>query len=302
MNITTDQIGRFLKTQFKSGDVVIKLIFINLAIYLSMKLISLTEWLLRLVDGPVSGFIREWLYLPTQAKELLIKPYTVLSYQFFHDGLLHIFVNVLMLFFFGKMIITQKGFKQVLPIYIMGGVFGGLVFVAFSTLNIIPMMDIPMGGASASIMALMGAVAFLQPNYTIKFFLVFDLKLKWLVAGFALLNLLSIGNPEGAGPGIIHLAGLGFGLGMMFLESKGFSLSKPFNQGVNFILAMFNRKPKPRVSFVNTSEVNEEVTRPTKNLAKQEKIDAILDKISSDGYESLTKAEKDFLFQASKMD
>ncbi len=300
MNITTDQVIRFLKDQFKTGDVVVKLIFIQLFIYISLKLVGFVEWVLKLDQHPIQGFISEWLFLPSSAKELLIKPYTLLSYQFIHDSFWHVLVNVMLLFFFGKMIVSLQGFKKVLPIYILGGFFGGLVFVLFHSLELVPMMSTPMLGASASIMALMGAAAFLQPDYTVKFFLIFDVKLKWLVAGFGLLNLLGLSNAEGAGPGIIHVAGLIFGLAIVFLETKGIQLSKPFNMMVNSILSLFNPKPKPRVTFVNPNPVKKKKDSSTAGVKAQDKIDAILDKISSDGYDSLSKAEKDFLFQASK--
>lgn len=300
MNITSDQASRFLKDQFKSGDIVIKLIFINLAIYVFLKIVAFLEWILQLSEHPIQSFVSEWFYLPTSGKSLLLKFYTLISYQFIHDSFWHILVNVMLLFFFGKMILNLKGFKQVLPIYLLGGIFGGLVLVLMNSLSLLPMLQTPIGGASASIMALMGAVAFLQPDYPLKFFLLFDVKLKWLVLGFAVMNLLSMSNTEGAGPGIIHLAGLSFGIGVMYLESKGIQLSKPFNKVVNALLSLFNRKPKARVTFVNPNKVEKQEKPTREDDYKQEKIDAILDKISANGYDSLSKAEKDFLFQASK--
>lgn len=102
MNITAAQIFEFLKRQFKTGDVVIKLIFVNLGVYLSLKIIGLTEWLLRLENSPIQTFISEWFYLPPHAQALLLKPYTLLTYQFIHDSFWHLLVNILMLFFLGR--------------------------------------------------------------------------------------------------------------------------------------------------------------------------------------------------------
>ena len=296
MNITTDQVNHFLKNQFRSGDIVVKLIFVNIGIYLLLKIIAILEWLLKLSNQPLLNFFNEWLFLPAKASEFLYQPYTLISYQFIHDSFWHLLVNVMLLFFFGKMLISIKGFKQVLPIYFLGGIFGGIVFVLFHSLELVPVMGSPISGASASIMALMGAVAFLRPDYPVKFFLVFDVKLKWLALGFAVLNLLNLGNIEGAGPGLIHLAGIAFGVGMMYLDSINISLSKPFNNTVNMLLALFNKKPQPRVTFVNPNPVK----KGNSQKNKQKKIDEILDKISTDGYASLSKSEKDFLFQASK--
>ena len=160
------------------------------------------------------------------------------------------------------------------------------------------MLDQPMIGASASIMALMGATAFLMPNYILKFFLIFDLKLKWLVLGFAALNTLSAFSPEGSGPAIIHLGGLLFGLLFMLLLKQGIDLSKPFNRFANFFLALFNKKPKPRVSFVNPNKRDSNISKSV--VMNQDSLNEILDKISQNGYESLSKEEKDYLFKASK--
>lgn len=300
MNIPTAQVRRFLLQQIKTGDIVVQLILINIAIYLGLKIIQLVEWILRLSESPISLFIQKWFFLPSSFNELLIKPYTLLSYMFFHVGFLHLLVNVFMLYFFGKMIISLRGFKQVLPIYVMGGLIGGLFYVLFNHFNIVPMIDTPMSGASASIMALMGAVTLIQPNFPLKFFLLFDVKLKWLMLAFAFLNILGLSNPEGAGPGIIHVGGMLFGFAYVYLESQQIHISKPFNQLVNRLVALFNKRPQPKVSFVNKEKVSSGPSPNPQDTNNQEQIDAILDKISANGYESLSREEKDFLFKASK--
>ncbi len=297
MDINRHQVQAFLKGQFKQGDLITKLILINIAVYLVFKIIDLVEWVFRIPNDAISTFISNWFYLPNQIKPFLLKFYTLLTYQFIHDQFWHILVNVLMLFFFGKLLLAKLGFKKFLPLYLLGGFFGGLLFVLISSSGLLPMLDQPMIGASASIMALMGAAAFMMPDYTLKFFLMFDVKLKWLVAGFAFLNLLSVFSPEGAGSGIIHLGGLAFGVSFMYLLDKGLDITKPFNRMVDRLLAFFNPKPKPRVTFVNNN--------PPKSKSKpkdfsQEDLDAILDKISLNGYDSLSKAEKEYLFNYSK--
>lgn len=300
MNISTDQVRRFLLQQIKSGDIVIQLILVNIAIYLGLQLIAFIEWMLRLSEAPISLFIQNWFFLPASFNDLLITPYTLLTYMFFHASFLHLLVNVFMLYFFGKMIISLRGFKQVLPLYVLGGVFGGIFYVFFNHFKLVPMIDTPIAGASASIMALMAAVTLIQPNFPLKFFLLFDVKLKWLMFAFALLNILGLSNAEGAGPGIIHIGGMLWGFIFMYLESRQISVSKPFNGLVNRLLALFNKRPQPKVSFINKEKVTPSPKAKTNADDSQEKIDAILDKISANGYESLSREEKDFLFKASK--
>jgi membrane associated rhomboid family serine protease len=297
MTISKEQALAYVKSQFKEGDLIIKIILLNITIYLGLKLIAFIEWVFRLGFTPISGFITNWLYLPFNFQEALVKPYTLISYQFIHDDFFHLFINLILLFFFGKLLLKIIGLRKFLPLYILGGVFGGILFVFFSTTNFLPVAQKPMIGASASLMALMGASAFLLPNYILKFFFVFDVKLKWLVLAFGILNLMSVFSPESAGAGIVHVSGLLFGLGFMYLGSLGYDIALPFNKGLDYLLSLFNRKPKPKVSYVNP---NPSVKKTAKSINQQEAIDAILDKIAANGYESLTKEEKDFLFKASK--
>ena len=298
MDITKEQVLAFLKSQYKVGDVVIKIIMANLGIYLSLKLIHFVEWVFRLPKFPISTFINKWFYLSFDYKTVLSKFYTLFSYQFIHDDFLHLIINLLLLYFFGKLLLQLIGLRKFLPLYLLGGLFGGVLFVILSSTQFLPITAKPMIGASASIMALMGATAFLLPDYNLKFFLVFDVKLKWLVLGFGILNLVSIFSPEGAGTGIVHVAGLIFGLGYMYLDSKGIAIAEPFNKALDYVLSLFNKKPKVKVTYVNPNKSKREKTQESKT--HQVHIDAILDKISSNGYESLNKEEKDFLFKASK--
>lgn len=298
MTITKEQILSFLKSQYREGDVVIKLIMVNIAVYLGLMFVHFLEWVFRISNLPISSFIGKWFYLSPNYKEVLFKVYTLISYQFIHDDFLHLFINLILLFFFGKLLLKIIGLRKFLPLYFLGGIFGGILFVFFSSIQLIPITLKPMIGASASLMALMGASAFLLPNYPLKFFLVFDVKLKWLVLGFGLLNLLSIFSPEGAGTGIVHVGGLIFGVGYMYLDANSYDIAKPFNAFVDFVLSLFNRKPKPKVSYVNPNKNFKKEKSITKD--QQVQVDAILDKISSNGYDSLSKEEKDFLFKASK--
>lgn len=296
MTVSKEQVLYFLKSQYREGDVVVKIILLNLGIYLGLKIIHLIEWVFRLVNEPITSFLSSWFYLSFDYKQVGLKFYTLISYQFIHDDFLHLFINLILLFFFGKLLLKLIGLRKFLPLYLLGGVFGGLLFVGLSSIPFVSVTAKPMIGASASLMALMGASAFLMPDYILKFFFVFDVKLKWLVLGFGLLNLLSILSPDGAGTGIVHVGGLIFGLGFTYLGSKGIDLSAPFNKSADYLLSLFNGKPKPKVSYVNP---NKTIRKEKPSKTQQIQVDAILDKIAVNGYESLSKEEKDFLFKAS---
>lgn len=295
MQPTKEQIWHYLKQQFKEGDVIIKLIYINVALYLSYSLIKVLEFLLRLNSHFISGFFENWLAIPANFTGSALKIYTLFTYQFIHFDFLHLFINVLMLFFFGKLLLQYIGFKKVLPLYLLGGIVGGVVFATIKFFSIIDVSFMPVVGASASVMALMGALGMIAPNYNVKFFFV-DIKLKWVLLGFAIINFLSISNPNGAASGILHLAGLGFGYAYIYLDKEGVSLYKSVNKIINSIMSWFNKAPQPKVSFVNKNKSEYTSSEKPKN---QKQIDAILKKVSEHGYESLSKQEKELLFNSS---
>ncbi len=297
MQFNKEQIIHFIKNQFKNGDLIIKLIFANIGFYLAFSVIRIFQFLFRLESKPISSFIENYLSLPNQANELWLKWYTLFTYQFLHFELLHVFFNMLLLYFFGKMLLPFIGIKRIFPLYVLGGFFGAIVFVTFSVLNLVPVLNIPMVGASASVMALMGAATLYLPNYVLKFFMIFDVKLKWMTLAFAVLNLLNLLSPEGAGTGLVHLAGLAFGFAFIYFYKKGVDLSKPFNKIADQIVSIFNKKPKMKVTYVNKDKRR---NNKRNSNVDQTKVDAILDKISQEGgYNNLTKAEKDYLFKAS---
>lgn len=295
INMTKDEILHYLKQQFKQGDVVIKLIYINIALFLSYSVVRVFEFVFRIKSNIISSFFENWLALPADIAQLKYKFYTLFTYQFVHFDFFHVLINVMMLFFLGKLLLQYIGFKKVLPLYLLGGLVGGVVFVLIKFANIIAVSYMPVVGASASIMALMGALGTIVPNYNIKFFFA-DIKLKWLLLGFATLNFLSISSPNGAASGILHLAGLGFGYAYIYLDKEGVSLYKPVNKLINKIMSWFNKAPQPKVSFINKEKISKQAKETPK---AQDQMDKILQKIAEHGYDSLTKHEKELLFSSS---
>lgn len=208
-------------------------------------------------------------------------PWTIISHLFSHFGFLHLLFNLLFLWVVGSLFENFFGKKWVILTYILGGIFGNLIHVL--------VMNEDVYGASASIMALFVAAAFHQPKLTIMLFGVINIPIYVLAILFVVIDFLGLGLDDQKA----HLAHLGGALfGLIFSIGKN-NLIPRLDFGIPR-KDQFFRKKQVKKRYKSDEEFNEE------KVLNQKKIDQILDKISSSGYESLTKKEKDFLFKQGK--
>lgn len=294
--------------QIKKRDIVIVLIAINVVLFLLGGFINLIGLPFGFSGETklASSFSEAWLYVPSNYLDFLKKPYTIISYQFLHYGVFHILSNMVILYYFGNMFIQLTHKKKLLSLYIYGGFFGALVFIlAYSFNPVLAASSYTLVGASGSVMAILAAVATLIPNREVPLFGKWQVKFKWIAFFFVFINIISLSSPSAAG-NYAHLGGLLFGYLFIIASKNGTDLSKSFNSVFDYIVGLFSFSKKPKVTYVNDRFKNKKVFKPNKNTPakkdkeNQEKVDAILDKISQSGYDKLSKAEKDFLFKNSK--
>ncbi|WP_025145274.1 rhomboid family protein [Pedobacter jeongneungensis] len=271
---------------FQSGNPVFFYIGINVLLFLIIAVIGVFSWLSGKGDL-ISPLVREYVGLPASISKLPERFYTVFTYMFIHDGILHILFNMLGLYWFGSIFMNFLKSKQFHFVYLAGGLFGGLFAVA--VLNIFPvyaggLAGVTIVGASAAVMAIIFAAATLVPNYTIMLFIFGEVKIKWIAIVYFVLDFLAIGSVN-AGGSLAHIGGAL--LGFVFIKRL---------QSGNDWSKLFERKPKLKVVR------NEKpVKKPEfKGGVSQQEIDAILDKISTSGYDKLSAVEKEKLFKASK--
>jgi hypothetical protein len=211
--------------------------------------------------------------------------------MFLHVAFLHILFNMLWLYWFGDMFVLYLGDQKILPVYIIGGLSGALVYIlVYNLLPVFkPQVDSTlMLGASASVLAIVFAVATINPDHEVGLLLLGPVKIKYIALGSLLLDIINI--PYGnAGGYIAHAGGALSGFLYVSALRGGIRIGNPLN--------LFKRKPKVKVSYKNTGPSAQATTR-SKN--EQDRVDEILDKIARSGYDSLTKEEKDFLFNYSK--
>lgn len=271
---------------FQSGNPLFFYIGINVMLFLITAIIGVIVFLGR-IPIDFDAWIREYVGLPASISKLPERFYTIFTYMFIHDGILHILFNMLGLFWFGNIFMNFLKSRQFHFVYLAGGLFGGLFAIA--ALNIFPvyaggLSGVTIVGASAAVMAIIFAAATLVPNYTIMLLFFGEVKIKWIAIIYFVLDFIAIGSVN-AGGSLAHIGG----------ALLGFTFIKSLQSGRDWS-KLFERKPKLKVVR------NEKpVKKPEfKGGVSQQEIDAILDKISTSGYDKLTAVEKEKLFKASK--
>lgn len=283
MNIIDD-----IKFQYKIGGIANKMIYWNVGIFL-LSIIFFYQFKVGSFNYP------NWLAISSDPNTLLTKPWTLLTYAFFHYGFLHLFFNMMVLNFSSRLFLTFFTQKQYLGLYLLSAIFAGLCFViSFYFLK----QSSTMVGASAAIMALLVATTTYQPLMELRLLLIGYVKLWHVTAVILLLDLLQI-QIDNTGGHIAHLSGALFGFLYIKLLQNGTDLSKI----VDRITTIFDRKKATPFKKVHVNPRKPVIKKESKIVVKdktQQQIDEILDKISQSGYDSLTSEEKEFLFQSGK--
>ncbi|MCO4293158.1 rhomboid family intramembrane serine protease [Solitalea sp. MAHUQ-68] len=273
-------------------------IAINVFVFFVIKLIFAVEFVFKLPIN-ISAKVVEYSMLPASLDILIKRPWTLFTYMFLHTDFFHLLFNMIGLYWFGQLLEEYLGGKKFAIIYILGGLTGGLLFIALY--NLLPAYDPFVAkaqalGASAGVLAIIVATATLLPDYQLMVFLFGLIKLKYIAVLFVLLDLINI-TGSNAGGHIAHLGGAILGFIYIKQLHKGRDFGSPFSALGKKIANFFKRKPKLKVAYKNTGNDRKNVK---KQVDKQEIIDRILDKISKHGYEGLTKEEKETLFRASQ--
>jgi membrane associated rhomboid family serine protease len=285
MNILDD-----LRLQYKTGGMTQKLIFWNIGFFL-LSLVFFYSFSTGIFSFP------SWIALSSNATTFLLNPLTLITFNFFHVGFLHLFFNLMVLHFSGRLFSTYFTDKQLLGVYVLGGIFSGITFVL--TYFVFGKSSLLLG-ASGAIMAILIATATYAPFMLLRMPLIGIVKL-WHVA-FVILLIDLIQLPlANTGGHLAHLGGAFFGFIYIKLLKKGTDITKSFSALLDAFANLF--KPKKKTPFKkvhrNTTKNNVNSYQKEKDIT-QRQIDEILDKISKSGYDSLTKEEKEFLFKAGK--
>lgn len=202
----------------------------------------------------------------------------IFTYMFLHGDFFHILFNMLALWMFGSSIEAEWGSKKFVRYYFLCGIGGGVATCLLS-----PNSTVPSIGASAGIFGILVAYGMMFPNSIILLFGLFPMKARHFVILFGIIELLAClqYTPDGIG----HFAHLG-GMVVGYLYLKNIlSFSKMTN-------SILEAKKKRERESIEKKKVDIRLVR--------EQVDSLLDKISSEGVESLSKEEEEFLKKASQ--
>ncbi len=290
-----------IKQSYKAGDILTRLIFINVGVFFSIKTVQIIFGLFTIIEvHEVNDAIYKYLAFPSNNLEAaLFRFHTVITHMFLHLGFRHIFYNMLSLYFLGRIFLSYFTPKKFLGLYLLGG-FAGLILLEV-ILKISPkdQLSLPAHGASAAVMTIVIGICAYVPKVEVRPFGLFPIKLMYVGMVYFLLDYLFLMEANTGGH-IAHIGGAITGYIFATSEKKGKDITKGMNSVISGIVNLFKRKSKLKVvhSQKNVQNMTDDEYNENKKYTQKE-IDKILDKISASGYESLSKQEKKDLYNFS---
>ena len=315
-----------INSAFNRSDATLRLIMLNLGIFILIHLIQVPLFLFG-ISGPHSSFTRDWLFMPAQLSEWITRPWTIFTYMFLHAGIWHIVWNMLMLYWFGRILGDFIAPRRLVGLYLLGGLLGAVFFVL--AYNVFPVLaeglnQATLVGASAGVMAIVVGSAVIAPHLRLRLLFLGEIPLQYLVLVLVILDLIMIpaSNPGG------HFAHLGGAvMGWIYIQQlrQGRDLARPFYAIQRLFNRLMNRnqsKPStsPRKQQPRTVPLQRQAQRfdaeqlplesplysknfmlQYRHMTEEECMNAILDKISASGVSSLSPDEKKFLELQSKL-
>jgi membrane associated rhomboid family serine protease len=291
-----------IKLSIRNDNPVTRLIIINVTVFLIISALQIL-WLFSarsMFMSTLKDVLVFNLSMPMSFTRFLHRPWTLLTHIFTQEDLPHILWNMLALFWFGKLLAYYTATKKIIPLYIMGGITGGLV--SMLAIETIPMFHGYTGqslvGASAGVTAIIVATAALIPDVKMNLFLIGPVKLLYVAVFVIFISVLNMASDANVSGNISHLGGAAMGYSFIVQYKKGRDMSKWINQFFDWVRGLFKRKTKSRMKVAHKRAMPDQQQHINRR-EHQQTVDEILDKISKSGYESLTKTEKDILFKAS---
>jgi membrane associated rhomboid family serine protease len=283
-----------LKNFFRQGSPLAILILINSGIWVLVQVLRVFLFLFNEPDSSIAVTrLFSFLALPAYLPKLVTSPWTLITYMFFHIDVWHILFNMLWLYWFGKIFLEYMSGKKLITVYLLGGISGGLLYIL--AFNVFPAFSVLLPrsyalGASASVMAVVAAISFHLPNYSINLLFIGRIKIIYLAIILFIFDFFMI--PAGnSGGHLAHIGGAIFGfLYIQFLPAGKWNIFED----------LFSRKKKKFTSYRDfSSRPVADETYNYQRAEKQKRVDEILEKISKGGYDCLSKEEKEFLFKSS---
>jgi membrane associated rhomboid family serine protease len=287
----------------RQNNAHVQLIIINVMVFVVLGILMVFSKILDFENFFL--LVHNQFTIPPLFIEFLTRPWTIITYSFMHDlsGILHILFNLITLYWFGRLFVEYLGSDKLVALYILGAISGAVLYlIAYNTIPYFvdrASMISGMVGASAAINAIVVATAVLLPDYTFFMMLIGPIKIKYIAAIIVFLSFLgTVGSNSGGN--IAHIGGALMGFIYIKQLQSGINWGGWITILIEWFRNIFSSKPKVKVTYRKSEPSMSGKNFSKSSKASQEEIDAILDKISDRGYESLSKEEKEKLFNASK--
>ena len=295
-----------LKREFEYGNMISRLIIINVSIFVIYNFAYFIIYVLSQGNALSFDGFMQYFCMSSDWRTLLWQPWSIFTHFFLHFGIGHILWNMVALYVFGSIFGDLLGDQRILPLYILGGLAGALAY--FCSAMFLPNIGSYALGASASIMAIVVAAGIKVPNYQMRLILIGDVKLKYIVLVMLLLDMIAVRSvASNSGGHIAHLGGALMGFIFINRLNDGYDMSVFVNRILDGIVNFYKMlrgqsRPKPKVAYKKRENAAVRNTRSERanTSVNQQELDTILEKIKEKGYDSLTKEEKEALFNASK--
>lgn len=281
-----------IKDSFREGSVITRLIYINLTVFLVFRILQAIFFL-----AGIPFHWENWFELPASLPLFIRQPWSLITYMFLHQGFLHILFNLLVLYWFGRLFLDYYSQEQLLGLYLLGGIVGGITYMG--AYNLFPVFEKLVHhsfllGASASIIAVLIAAAFRDPNREIHLLLIGRIPLKYL-ALFMIASYIAGISTTNAGGNLAHLGGAYTGWFFVWRSKKGTDIT-------SFVSTTLTRakswlKPRKKVKIVYQKPPHDDFEYNRQKAADHKELNRILDKIGEKGYDSLSREEKETLFR-----
>jgi len=287
-----------IRQQIRTFDTLQQLLLVNTVVFLVVTFSKAIAGLF-MIQLNVDTTISPWLAVPASFSNLITHPWTIITYMFYHYEFFHILFNMLWLYWMGRIFQEYLGNKKLFSTYILGGISGAVLYII--AYNVFPLFSGALDhavalGASASVLAITVAAATMVPEYRVHLLLIGAVPLKYIALVTIALDVTQISSGN-AGGHIAHLGGALFGFIYIRQLKQGNDIAAWFNNMMDKIVSMFPGGSRMKVKHRRFVPDEDYVVE---KKAKQERVDAILEKISRSGYGSLSQEEKDFLFKSSK--
>lgn len=297
-----DSIIDDIKYAIKQGNVLTKIIIWNIGVFVILNLIYVFTFHINAADSSLYTLIERSLSISSDPIHQLKNPWSIITHMFLHKGIWHVAWNMLLLYWFGRIVGDFLGDKRILPLYILGGLAGMIVYIG-------AMQLLPIGGetvsyakgASAAVMCMILCAAATSPDYTMHLILVGPVKIKYIAAVILFLDIIGTAGFDNTGGHFAHLGGAFFGMIYVYYLRRGKDLTQPMQNMFGFIEGKRSEPKKEKSSFIKVvHRKSDEVQSQHRSKSEQQIIDDILDKINKQGIDKLSEEEKEILYNASK--